>query len=79
MKWINNLINLNKTGLVGKCPYCGKENTRSRFQKVDGDMGVGDIWCEDCKKAFHISRINMSELNEELIKNNSIKPKTLEY
>lgn len=76
MKWTDNFINLNKTGLVGKCPYCGKENTKSNFQKVNSNMGFGDIWCEDCKKAFHISRL---EVNDGLIKNNSIKPDNLEY
>ena len=76
MKWIDNLVNLNKTGLVGNCPYCGKENTKSNFQKVNNNMGFGDIWCQDCKNAFHISRV---EINDSLIKNNSIKPDNLEY
>lgn len=76
MKWINNLISLNKAGKVGTCPYCGKENTKSNFQRVSGDMGFGDIWCEDCKRAFHISR---TEVNDKLVENNSIKPDNLEY
>lgn len=78
MKWIDNLKQLSDSGKVGKCPYCGSLNTKSNFQIVNkvNNMGFGDIWCEDCKKAFHVSRTNITE---KLIKYNSIAPKELKY
>jgi RNA polymerase-binding transcription factor DksA len=75
MKWIENLKNISK-GDLGKCPCCGKSNIKSNFQKIKADMGYGDIWCEDCKNAFHISRL---KITDELIKNNSDKPHGLKY
>lgn len=75
MKWVENLKSISK-GNLGKCPYCGKSNIKSNFQKINNSMGYGDIWCEDCKKAFHISRLMISD---ELIKNNSDIPYGLKY
>ena len=78
MRWIDNLKQLSDTGKVGKCPYCGSLNTRSNFQIIDkeNNMGYGDIWCEDCKKAFHISRTNITK---KLIQYNSDIQKDLNY
>lgn len=57
-KWYPNLINVCKYDKVGKCPFCGSENTDFGFVKsVSGKTGWGDLWCNDCKRAFHISRV----------------------
>ena len=49
------------------CPYCKSENVNYTLKIVDekSKMGYGAIWCNDCKKAFHISRI---KVDEEIIK-----------
>ena len=46
----------------GNCPFCNSINTDYSMH-VMGDktnMGYGVIWCNDCKNAFHISRIRVS-------------------
>lgn len=61
LKWIKNLINIENNLPPGKCPYCGSDNTDYRKIKVTLDMGFGDVWCNDCKKAYHISRITVDK------------------
>ena len=55
-KWKQNLINIYEYNKVGKCPFCGSENTDFGFVKLN-KIGYGDLWCNDCKHAFHISRV----------------------
>lgn len=59
MNWLNNLNSIFSSKTVGKCPYCGSKNTDYAIKKTDGtdDIGYGAVWCNDCKRAFHISRI----------------------
>lgn len=61
MKWTNNIESIKYLHKVGKCPYCGSENTDYRLLEVANGHGYGDVWCNDCKKAFHISRIKLSK------------------
>ena len=74
MKWLDN-INIIATHNAGKCPFCNSENTDYRIINLSSDIGYGDVWCNDCKKAFHISRMKISE---DIIKNSEI-PKSLNY
>lgn len=60
MKWLNTLENLAAEQPLGKCPYCQNESLEFTFRKVNGEMGVGDIWCTSCLHAFHISRIQIT-------------------
>lgn len=76
MKWIKNLNSLYNDDSLGECPYCGGTNIKSNFQKVSGEMGYGDIWCDNCKNAFHISR---SKVDDKLVNKNYEKPKELKY
>ena len=75
MNWIENLKNLDKNDF-GECPYCSSPKIKSNFQKCNDNMGYGDIWCEDCNHAFHISRLRITD---ELFGNNSDKPHELKY
>ena len=61
MKWLDNLASIKQLHKAGKCPYCGQENTDYRLLEISSGKGYGDVWCNDCKKAFHISRIEVSE------------------
>lgn len=75
MKWLDNITNIIATHNTGKCPFCNSENTDYRIINLSSDIGYGDVWCNDCKKAFHISRMKISE---DIIKNSEI-PKSLNY
>ena len=61
MKWLDNLASIKQLHKAGKCPYSGQENTDYRLLEISSGKGYGDVWCNDCKKAFHISRIEVSE------------------
>ena len=75
MKWLDNITNIIATHNAGKCPFRNSENTDYRIINLSSDIGYGDVWCNDCKKAFHISRMKISE---DIIKNSEI-PKSLNY
>ncbi len=57
-KWKDNIINIEKNKIVGKCPYCGSENTDYGFVVLKSNTKVyyGSVWCNDCKQAFHIPK-----------------------
>lgn len=58
-KWLNNIINLSSTGNVGVCPYCGSDDTDYKYTLTDKEESIGyaDLWCNNCKRAYHISRM----------------------
>ena len=61
MVWLKNLENLAEKRTVGKCPYCKSDNTDYTLVGDVGKMGFGVIWCNNCMKAYHISRIQITE------------------
>ncbi len=65
MRWLDNIYNALYNGHSGNCPYCKSDNTDYCLQTISDKMNFGymTIWCNDCGKAYHISRI--------LIKNNN--------
>ena len=72
MKWIKNLESISITKTSGKCPHCGSNNTDYTFVGNVGGVGYGEIWCNDCKSAYHLSRVLITEeynLNKEIPKN----------
>lgn len=75
MKWSDNIISILNAHKAGKCPYCGKEHTDYRLLETSNGNGHGDIWCNDCKRAFHISRIKVSKND---IRENQL-PKLLKF
>ena len=75
MKWLDNVTNIVQSRNAGKCPHCGSENTDYRLIEISNGNGYGDIWCNDCKSAFHISRMKVSK---EIIKDIKL-PSSLNY
>ncbi len=63
MKWLKNLELLSKNGETGKCPFCNSDDTDYAVEVIDEKemIGHGAIWCNECKKAFHISRMQVTE------------------
>ena len=61
MKWLAQLENFAAGKPLGECPVCGSEKLEAAFTKVQGDMGFGDIWCDNCHHAFHLSRIRITK------------------
>ena len=62
LKWANNLKSIIDKNAPGNCPVCNGINTDYSMHIIDDktNMGYGVIWCNDCKNAFHISRIKVS-------------------
>ena len=72
MEWLKNIEKIEEKKSAGCCPYCGSPNTDYSFSIVTKDRyGFGDIWCNDCQKAFHISRTIVPDY---LIKNSNVPP-----
>ncbi len=61
MKWLDNLNSVLNEHTAGKCPCCNSVNTDYRLIENSDGYGYGDIWCNDCKNAFHISRVRISK------------------
>lgn len=62
MKWIENLENILSKKSPGKCPYCGSTETDFSITTISDNMGCCDIWCNTCKRAFHMSRMKTEGL-----------------
>lgn len=62
-KWLENIKSISNHGNAGKCPFCGSVRTDYKCSVVQWESrnGYMDIWCNDCKKAFHVSRMRISE------------------
>ena len=63
MKWGKNIENIAKGKSPGKCPYCGSENTDYNCTIVIPEKRLGHmmIWCNDCMRGYHISRMEVPE------------------
>ena len=63
MKWLKNLESIVNKSNPGICPYCGSKNMDCSFAIVvpEKRLGYGDIWCNECKHAYHISRMEISD------------------
>lgn len=61
MKWANNLKLFVKTGNLGECPYCKSDNVDYALNIVNQKelMGYGAIWCNRCKRGYHLSRMKV--------------------
>lgn len=62
-KWLENLKSIADIGSTGKCPFCGGTETDYKCSVVSqgNRLGYMDIWCNRCKRAFHVSRMNIPE------------------
>lgn len=46
-----------------KCPHCNENNIEYAYVLIDekNRMGYMNIWCNNCKKMGHISRVSIPE------------------
>ena len=58
-KWIRALAAV-QDGMNGVCPNCKGHNLNYGYIELDANnhQGFGAIWCEDCRHAFNLSRVN---------------------
>lgn len=75
MKWLKNLESIFNNNTPDACPCCGSKNTEYSAQKVQNDYGYCVIWCNDCKSAYNVSRMKVTD---DLITNKKI-PVGLNY
>ncbi len=71
MKWLDNLESVANYKKSGICPFCGSADTDYSFFGSIGSMGFGLIWCNNCRKAYHMSRVKVVEgfkLNKDIPK-----------
>ena len=61
MNWNENLIMLNKSGVVGNCPFCHSDDTDYLYYLRKGGRGSLDLWCNLCKERINVSCIYIPE------------------
>lgn len=69
MKWLKNLEHVAENNTPGICPHCGSNKTEYTANKIKEDFGHCIIWCNDCKHAYNISRVQVTEgmiMNKEI-------------
>ena len=68
MKWIENLKSIANKNSSGNCPFCNSINTDFAYQPIEKDdiRGYGAVWCDDCKKAFSLSRVDLTNEKENI-------------
>jgi len=53
MKWLDNLKQIHKNGIVGNCPFCKSSETDYIFLTRKDGRGCLNIWCNACKESVH--------------------------
>lgn len=63
MKWLQNLEMVANNKGTGSCPCCQSNKTEYGVQVDNHEkmMGHGVIWCNDCKRAFLVSRMKIDD------------------
>ena len=61
MKWAKNIKSIADTYTVGECPFCGSSDTDYKATQISDKIGCMDIWCNDCKRWYHASRVLITE------------------
>lgn len=56
MRWLENLIEYNKTGAPGKCPVCSGSDIAVELQENDSRKSVTFV-CQNCNAADHFDGI----------------------
>lgn len=61
-KWLNEYKAL-LNGRVAICPNCGGNNLSYGYEilKSNNDSGFGAIWCEECRTAFILCRVVLTD------------------
>lgn len=58
---VKNIENIAENKKVGKCPMCNSDDTDYTLVGEINAYGYGEIWCNHCKSAYHLSRVKISE------------------
>ena len=63
-KWIDTLCEY-VGGREPNCPKCGGHNFKDAYivSETNNDYGWGAFWCEDCRSAFWLSRVILTNEN----------------
>ena len=61
MKWLKCLENIATNNNPGMCPFCSSENTSYNATRITDDYGFLVVWCDDCLKAFSVSRMKIDK------------------
>lgn len=56
-----NIENIAKFNIPGKCQCCSSSDTEYTAVKIKDDFGYAVIWCNNCKRACNISRIQITD------------------
>lgn len=77
-KWLNVLKNF-VSGHETTCSVCGGHKFAEGYldPKIGGEYGWGAVWCEDCRSAFVLSRVLLTEETRQ--KTVSSLPKDLKF
>ena len=59
-KWLKQVDNAH-LGRAVVCPNCDSTKTKAVFFRFTDGIGYGDMRCEDCGDAMHISRMKFPE------------------
>ncbi|MBR1806544.1 MAG: hypothetical protein IJ774_09195 [Selenomonadaceae bacterium] len=61
-KWMNALKEF-ANGREATCPVCGGHKFAEGYlaSKTNGEYGWGAVWCENCRNAFTLSRVHLTE------------------
>ncbi|MBQ3451880.1 MAG: hypothetical protein IJL12_08850 [Selenomonadaceae bacterium] len=61
-KWIDEVLAFTN-GKKPTCPICGGHNFETGYIELDpkDHLGWGAVWCEDCRSAFVLSRVILTD------------------
>lgn len=61
-KWLDEYMKL-LNGLKATCPKCGGSRIDYGYETLKGTStsGFGAIWCEDCRSAFILCRVILTD------------------
>ena len=54
--WLGEYANLIKNN-EATCPKCGSHELNYGYESKNNKSGFGAVWCEDCRSAFILSRV----------------------
>ena len=66
MEWLDNISSIINEEKAGVCPFCGSDDVDYRVIATTENYGYADIWCNQCKKAAHFSRVKTSSTSKVL-------------
>lgn len=61
-KWLDEILKF-ANGQKPTCPVCGNNNFETGYIELNTKehLGWGAVWCEDCRSAFVLSRVLLTD------------------